>query len=401
MLTDAIMRNVEEAAARHRQAQESLAPRGPPPSVLTTVSAIRGTAAAEARHGIPVRLRAVVTVGTSTAAFVQDSTAGIYMVRGTTVWRPGRRWTSSGGPRAGDFAPIIDKVTVRVVGTAPHPEPIRVPLSELFTGRYAAVQWVEAEGIVQAVGRQNTTAFLAVVSGPFSYRVVFPTFGDQPLPTHLIDTKVQIRGACRHDLQRATPVARDPAVETPDPTYVTVLEPAPADPLAFPVQPINALMRFNPGKSTGHRVRIQGIATLRLSDGTVYVKDATGGLLVNHPARSVRSHPAIGWTWRASVRRVSICRCCRTRSSSGSSPARLRNRCISPPTRRSGAITGLGSWFEWKATWCIESVSTVDQVLTLRAGRHTFQVSLEGCPAQDALPTVAAGSVLRVTGIVW
>ena len=91
---------------------------------------------------------------------------------------------------AGDFAPVIDKVSVRVVGNAAHPEPIRVPLSELFTGRYDS-QWVEAEGIVQAVGRQNTSAFLSIVSGPYSYRVLLPNFGDQPLPTHLVDTKVQ------------------------------------------------------------------------------------------------------------------------------------------------------------------------------------------------------------------
>ena len=198
-LADAILRKAEPDASGGRRSDVASSPaRTASPSVITTVRAIRQLSPIEARRGYPVQLRAVVTSPSAAggAVFVQDSTAGIYMVVKTADrLEAGQVVEVAGQTGAGDFAPVIDKVSVRVVGTAAHPEPIRVPLNELFTGRYDS-QWVEAEGIVQAVDRQNTSAILSIVSGPYSYRVLLTNFGDQPLPTHLVDTKVQIRGAC-------------------------------------------------------------------------------------------------------------------------------------------------------------------------------------------------------------
>jgi signal transduction histidine kinase/ActR/RegA family two-component response regulator len=397
LLTDAITRKVEdEAAGAARREPPSPAARTAP-SVLTSVQAIRELLPAEARRGQAVHLRAVVTVVTSNgAAFVQDSTAGIYMVAPGNKLEAGQSVDIHARTAAGDFAPIIDRAVVRVAGNAAHPEPIRVPVSDLFTGQYDS-QWVEAQGIVQAVGRQNTTAFLSVVSGPFSYRVVFPNFGDRPLPTHLIDTKVRIRGACGTIFNERRQLLGI-RIETPDPAHVTVLQPAPADPLALPVQPINTLMRFNPGTSIGHRVRIQGVATLRRADGTVYVKDPTGGLLVyitrEHPVAPGDRLDVAGFAAAGEYLPVL-------------QDAIVLRRQPGPPPEPVfiTADEAFGGNYDsqlirMEGHLVDQSVNPVDQVLTLRTGRHTFQVSMEDVPGADPLPPLTAGSVLQVTGIV-
>ena len=397
-LADGIVRSVEnETSGGRRPDVDSSSPaQTAVPSVITTVSAIRQLPPIEARRGYPVRLRAIVTTSTASAAFIQDSTAGIYMVVKTGHGlEAGQVVEVVGQTGAGDFAPVIDKVSVRVVGNAAHPEPIRVPLSELFTGRYDS-QWVEADGIVQAVGRQETEVFLSIVAGPYSYRVLLAYHADQPLPMHLVDTRVRIRAACGTVFNERRQLL-GLRLHTPGLQYVTVLEPAPTAPLALPIQPINTLMRFTPDKAPGHRVRIQGVATLPLSNGMVYIKDATGGLLVQTPPGfsvapgdrlDVVGFGATGEYLPMLQDAIVL------RQQAGPSPAPVR---ITADEALGGNYDAQLVQIEGDLVY--QSASSLEQVLTVRAGRRIFNVSLENAPGTARLPSQLAGSVLQLTGV--
>ena len=163
---------------------------------LATIKDVRELPPGEARRGLPVRLRAVVTywMKPRNFVFIQDATAGIFMVNTGPPVEPGQLVDVAGETGAGDFAPIVDKGEARVIGQGRMPDPIRVAAAELFTGRYDS-QWVEVEGIVQNVVREETDAFLSIVSGTHRFRIVVPGLGDR-LPVHLVDTKIKVRGAC-------------------------------------------------------------------------------------------------------------------------------------------------------------------------------------------------------------
>ena len=66
-------------------------------------------------------------------------------------------------------------------------------------------------------------------------------------------------------------------VLVPEISHLRVLDRPAAAPHSLPVQAINAL-QFSPEQPAEHRVRIQGVVTLRRPTGTVFVADTTGGV---------------------------------------------------------------------------------------------------------------------------
>ena len=277
VLQDAVFRRIEDGAALPSTLNAAGTATQLP--VLTTVGEILRLVPVEARRGYPVRLRAVVTSRfESTAAFIQDSTAGIFMVHPGHHLTTGQLVDVAGQTGAGDFAPVVDKVTTRVIGQAALPNPQTPTLSALFTGAYDS-QWVQAEGIVQTVTRQGRDARLSVVNGKYTF-VVEMSLGDHPLPSHLIDARVRVSGACGAVFNERRQLLGVRLI-VPEPKYITVLEHGVADPWSLPIQPIKTLMQYSPDKAGGHRVRMQGIATLQSATGAIYIKDPTGGLVVH------------------------------------------------------------------------------------------------------------------------
>jgi hypothetical protein len=226
---------------------------------LATIKDVRELQPREARRGHPVKLRAVVTYWMTPRnfVFIQDATAGIFMVNTGTPVEPGQLVDVAGETGPGDFAPIIDKGRAEIVGRGRMPEPIRVAAAELFTGRYDS-QWVEVEGIVQSVLRDEANAALYIVSGTHRFRIIVPDLGDR-LPTHLIDRNVRVRGACGSIFNERRQLL-GVQLFAPSLDHVTALGPSPGDPLSLPVRRINTLLQFTPGKASGHRVRVQGTA---------------------------------------------------------------------------------------------------------------------------------------------
>jgi signal transduction histidine kinase/CheY-like chemotaxis protein len=365
---------------------------------VTTIRAIRQLPAGEARRGYPVRLRAVVLSpngGGSKNAFVHDGTAGIWLQQMGDPLLAGKLIEVEGQTGGGDFAPIIDKASVRAIGEGAMPEAANVPLSELFSGRYDS-QWVQAEGIVQAVARQGSSVFLTMASGPYSFKAKLVDLGG-PLPTWLIDSKVRVRGACAsvfNDKRQLLGIR----IAVPDLRQLTVMERAPADARALPVRMINTLMQFNPENlADGHRVRIQGVASLRDADGTLYVTDATGGLAI-HADRTSTAKPGdrldiVGFAalgdylpelWNATVQN----------QTPGPAP-------VPAYVTIDEALSGNyhAQLIELEAYLLNQSNNASDRVLTLRAGRRTFNALMGNGSTALNLASIRPGSLVRVTGV--
>jgi signal transduction histidine kinase/CheY-like chemotaxis protein len=365
-------------------------------SVIRTIREVRLLPTREAGRGNPVRLRGVVTAVAGTSnLFVQDSTAGIYMpLRGDPL-KAGQLVEVTGRTGAGDFAPIVADARVRVVGHAALPAPVRVPLGDLFSGQYDS-QWVEAEGVVQSVGMQGPRAFLLIREGPYTFRAILRDLAGEPLPEHLIDAKVRVRGACASIFNERRQLLGI-RLHVPALSFVTVVEPASSDLLALPVEALNTLMRFNPGKSPGHRVRMRGIATLQRSNGTVFINGAAGGLAVhlrhNLPVAPGDRLDVVGFAAAGDYLPM-LTEAVVLTQEHGPAPSPVY---IIPDEALGGNYHA--QLVQMEAYLVDQSVRSTELVYRLRIGRHTFNAFLENIPGAVALAAVPTGSLVAVTGV--
>lgn len=127
---------------------------------LTTTRAAHQLTIDESKPAYPVRLQTAVTYHDPCIDprrplfFVSDSTGSIYVALSVTPAIPlktGQLVELTGVSGPGDFAPIVERSSVRVIGeshlpsTAPH-----VSMTSLLAGEEDG-QWVEVEGVVHRV----------------------------------------------------------------------------------------------------------------------------------------------------------------------------------------------------------------------------------------------------------
>ena len=97
---------------------------------------------------------------------------------------------------------------------------------------------------------------------------------------YLVDSAVTVRGACgtlfNHRRQLVGVQIFAPSLD-----QVTVDQASPADPYTLPVLPVNSLMQFTPAEVSGRRMRVQGVVTWRNPGHSVFVQDASGGMVVD------------------------------------------------------------------------------------------------------------------------
>jgi len=98
---------------------------------IDRVARIRVLSPQEAAQGIPVHVHGVVTYSdpAMTDLFIQDSSGGIYVAseKPLNVSR-GQLVEVTGITGPGEFAPVIDKPEIRILGPGILPKPARVPL---------------------------------------------------------------------------------------------------------------------------------------------------------------------------------------------------------------------------------------------------------------------------------
>src|ERR1017187_3450914 len=238
--------------------------------LLTTAREAHSLSAAESRRGYPVHLRAVVTYydpyidARHGALFVHDATGGIFVAipkKPVLPLQAGTLVDVVGVTSAGDYASMIEGSAVRVIGNSHLPEDApRVSLSHLLTGADDG-QWVEVSALVHsvAVSEWNATFDLAMTDGIVRATTLRQKGVDYD---RLVDARVSIRGSAapifnsNHQMSGARLFF--PSLEA-----VTIEEPAPADPFALPTRPVDGLLRYVPGRTFLHRVRVRGRVTLQ------------------------------------------------------------------------------------------------------------------------------------------
>jgi PAS domain S-box-containing protein len=271
-----------------------LAPAAPAAStapVLTRIDHIRRLTAAETAARQPVRIAATVTYhdhSTWNLLFVQNATGGIFVVAPGAPPLDVGELVEITGVTGGDFAPIIAEATIRRLGR--HALPTAHPLNvERGMSGLEDSQWVETNGVVQRAWLwKDGHLLLDLVSAGLSIQVNLPGVWHGPLPTHLIDAEVRLRGVCGAVFNQRRQLL-GLSLFVPSLDHIQIDKRAPDDPFTLDVRPMGELLRYASFTSMRHRVAVRGRVTFARPQ-QIYVQDRTGSLevLLDAPDTSLR-----------------------------------------------------------------------------------------------------------------
>ncbi len=250
-----------------------------PSSVLTNAEQVHWLTRQEAAGGQPVLIRGVITCALPgfNAAVVQDRTAGIYIYR----WLPslgeppqaGELVEVEGVTDPGQFAPRVDAVRIRRLGTAELPPPVHPYWDQLINGSLDT-EFVEMEGVITTVREDGIT--LLTHGGKIKILVFGINGGTNNVSLKPYeDALVRLRGCLFASWDETTHEVKVSEICMYAPS-VTVVEPAPVDPFAVTPKQVTDLLQFDPRASALRQVKVSGqIVTER--GGEYYAMDGTNG----------------------------------------------------------------------------------------------------------------------------
>ncbi|MGD0548455.1 MAG: GGDEF domain-containing protein [Terracidiphilus sp.] len=246
---------------------------------LTTAAAVHNLTPAQARLHYPVHLRAVCTVCFADwhGFFVNDGVTGVYVETKnqallTAAIHPGTYLDIEGVTGPGEYAPVVDQSTLRILGERPLPPAREVSLERISTGVEDG-QWIAFEGTVQSVVRRDPMIVLTVVSGRWQFEV--DTSADGRDFRRFIDARVRIQGAAGPVFNQRRQLIGVNSY-TPSLDYIQVLQPAPTDPFSLPLKQLRNVFEYTPEYHPDHLVRVRGVVTGRWGQ-TVFIHDGTQG----------------------------------------------------------------------------------------------------------------------------
>jgi len=262
------------------------------PVLLTTCAAVRALSESQAARGLPVHVKAVVTLVPS------DAPGRLTVDDGTGIWvaapPSSEAETSVGQARVGDvveieghthegrFAPTITIARLRIVGRAKLPPARHLAYLGSESGLHDS-QRVTISGIVQSAAslpRGNHSELKLLVStptGPFT----FVLSDDSPFAaTNLIDSAVSLTGVFRayFNSRRQFLGVR---IYTNDPGDLHIVHAAVADAFAAPELSLAEATAFSAQGSDGHRRRVRGTVTLCKPGQYFYLQADKQGLRIN------------------------------------------------------------------------------------------------------------------------
>ncbi len=249
--------------------------------LLTTAMQVHSLSLNAARLGYPVHLQAVVTYYDPVAhlLFVQDRTDGVFVSlreERRVPLRTGDLVDVTGVTVAGGFAPDVSKAQVEVLGRAALPEMKFENLEGILMGR-ADSRWIQLEGIVQQVDRDGADSLLTMAWGREAYQA--HVLGSSASLASLVDAEVSLRGVCGAVFNGRRQLLGI-QMYVPGGEYIRVLRAAPKDPFSLSPRSVEDLLRFSPARDMEHRVRLQGTVTYDDRFGSVWIRDATGGVMI-------------------------------------------------------------------------------------------------------------------------
>src|SRR5579859_299514 len=254
---------------------------------LTTARAAHSLPPGQAKRQYPIHLHAVVTyydpdtdpeVG---AFFACDRTGCICVLtprRPVLPLHAGTLIDMTGVSAPGNYAPVVTMIELHVAGQGQLPlTPPRRSLGQLMTGADDG-QFVEVEGVVHSVtvSGHNVNISLALADGMIG--AITPVVAGVDY-AHLVDAKVVIRGNAAPVWTKNRQMVGARLLFS-SLAQMRIEEPPPADPFSLPVQRINGLLRFEPGLTFIHRVRVRGQVTLQWPRRWIYIQDGSQGLFI-------------------------------------------------------------------------------------------------------------------------
>lgn len=252
--------------------------------VLTNAAQIRALSPEDAAKALPVKLNGIVIMSAAgNAMVVQTGEEAIYVNDpqwGLGRYRRGDRVEISGVTDPGGFAPVVTVRSCRKIGTAPLPTPIPVTFDDL-TRKHFDAQFVEITGIVRmcepAPATNDMRSRMIVSAGG---KRLWVRLHRRLEPGSLVDAEVRLRGFSfgRHTAGRQF---LSPLLDVPPDLAIEVLKPAPSNPWNTPSIQVADLMKFAPQRDYGHRVRVRGIVTSPMADGTFSLRDGSRGLRIS------------------------------------------------------------------------------------------------------------------------
>ena len=255
---------------------------------LTTIAEVRKLSAAEAEQQLPVKLRGTVTFFDEAlfSRFIQDDTAGIYLLELTNdmpVVASGQIVEVEGVTGPGEFAPVVQPTSIKVVGEGRLPAPRVATLDELVSGQNDS-QFVEFTGLVRSVRFEKDTEYhlLDFAKGGERFSLYTKQISAAQAQ-NLVEATVTVRGVCatmfNHQRQLFGIRLLSPNTE------VVIEKPAPANPFAQTEQPLNSLLQFAPEGRFEGRVKVAGTVSYSEPGRAIFIQNEKTGLYCQTPQR--------------------------------------------------------------------------------------------------------------------
>ncbi len=252
-------------------AQTSETPADSP--TFTTIEQIRRLNEAQFRSRPRVRIRGVIT--DLLEGFIQDDTAGVEVTFTAEAKREitalGDYVDVDGSAGVDDVGnPVVTADQVVVLGRGKLPQPQRLSLTQLMSGRIDG-QWIEVEGVVRSTDGSH---LLMICDG----RELMATMGaaTDGAVDQLVDAEVRVRGVgvtAMDDEGRVQGIR----LLIPSMEQVDVISP-PLDPRTLPVRKIGGLLGLNGPRESSHRVKMEGVVTLQ-ENQKIFLQDETGSAM--------------------------------------------------------------------------------------------------------------------------
>lgn len=377
---------------------------------LTKVAQIRALTEEQARQKYPIHLKGVITYHAPEyqVTFFQDDTGGIF------VWieQSGLQITVGslvevdGNTTPGDFAPSIEHATIRTLGRSALPSAGLKTLQDLLTGKEDS-QWTEVKGIVHSVALEDRLPpdmrkgppqlVLGIAAGNDKFKARIRDFRHDRDYSNLVDTVVTVRGACGtlfNDRRQLVGIQ----LFVPTLEQVRVDQTSPGNPYDLSLLPVGSLMQFTPAQVSGRRMHVQGVVTWRDPGHSVFVQDASGGVLVESElSAAVESGDLVDVIgFPSSGRYAPILQDCGFR--------KIGRHRLPVPVDLSAATSLSGdhdaALVRINGRLLDQSVRGGDRVFTLQLGTFTFTARLREHDVSDPIRSIREGSQLQIVG-VW
>lgn len=257
---------------------------------LRMVADIRNLSPEQARLHLPVHLTGVVCYwGPRWYCFFEDDSGGVYVSiqlpenhDPSNDPHPGDTVELTGQTAPGDFAPMVENPTWKILGKGSLPLPRLVSLEHLMEGQEDG-QFISIEGVVRDVRRDPDHMVFDLATANGRFEAVSCDMGMTPC-YDLVDSFVRVRGSCGTMFNQRGQL-RGVRIFVPGDDGFRIIGKGAPNPFQLPPTAIQEIGHFTPEAEAGHRIHIRGQVTHVIPGETFFVQDSTDGVMVRTKRR--------------------------------------------------------------------------------------------------------------------